>query len=98
MRGANFARTSASEGSRPFYDVPWNELIMDLTDCINGSNLPDKYNSGDNDYGRHYESAAACLRQDIPVAGELGCLKALILKKVCDCGYRLFTRCECLWR
>jgi len=62
-----------AKGSRLSMTDLWNELIKDLTDCINEPNLPDKYNSGDNDYGHITKGAAYALRrQELPVVGELG--------------------------
>ena len=40
----------------------WNAIITDLTDCINSSNLPDKYAPGDADYGHVTKGAAYALR------------------------------------
>ena len=54
-----------AKGSRLSMTDLWNELIKDLTDCINEPNLPDKYNSGDNDYGHITKGAAYALRGKI---------------------------------
>jgi hypothetical protein len=40
----------------------WDAVIQDLTDCINESHFPDKYNSGDPEYGRATKGAAYTLR------------------------------------
>jgi tetratricopeptide (TPR) repeat protein len=40
----------------------WEAVLNDLTDCINESNLPDKYASGSSDYGRVTKAAAYSIR------------------------------------
>lgn len=40
----------------------WQQVISDLTDCINEPNLPNKYNAGDSNFGRATKSAAFALR------------------------------------
>ncbi|MFQ6929041.1 MAG: hypothetical protein ACLRS8_15970 [Parabacteroides merdae] len=63
-----------------------------MTDCItNEPNLPDKYNSGDNDYGHITKGAAYALRGKIYLWLENWGAAEADFKKVGDCGYRLFT-------
>lgn len=80
-----------AKGSRLSMTDLWNELIKDLTDCINEPNLPDKYNSGDNDYGHITKGAAYALRGKIYLWLENWGAAEADFKKVGDCGYRLFT-------
>ena len=80
-----------AKGSRLSMTDLWNELIKDLTDCINEPNLPDKYNSGDNDYGHITKGAAYALRGKIYLWLEHWGAAEADFKKVGDCGYRLFT-------
>ncbi|WP_456088669.1 RagB/SusD family nutrient uptake outer membrane protein [Parabacteroides sp.] len=80
-----------AKGSRLSMADLWNELVKDLTDCINEPNLPDKYNSGDNDYGHITKGAAYALRGKIYLWQENWASAEADFKKVGDCGYRLFT-------
>lgn len=64
----------------------WNAIITDLTDCINCQELPDRYQSGDSEYGHVTKSAAYALRgkvylwmkdwakaeSDFKIVGEMG--------------------------
>nr|WP_233552170.1 RagB/SusD family nutrient uptake outer membrane protein [Parabacteroides sp. AF48-14] len=43
-------------------EAVWNQVITDLTDAINTSELPDKYAKGDASYGRATKGAAYALR------------------------------------
>ena len=80
-----------AKGSRLSMTDLWNELIKDLTDCINEPNLPDKYNSGDNDYGHITKGAAYALRGKIYLWLENWGAAEADFKKVGDCGDRKFT-------
>ncbi len=40
----------------------WDQILADLNDCIAESNLPDRYNAGNVNYGRITKSAAYALR------------------------------------
>ena len=65
----------------------WEAVVTDLTDCINEPNLPDRYSSGDANFGRVTKAATYALRgkvylwmkdwpkaeQDFKKVGELGC-------------------------
>lgn len=51
-----------AKGSRLSMTEVWNELVGDLTDCVNESNLPDKYNSSDPDYGHITKGVAYALK------------------------------------
>lgn len=50
----NRARSSEAE--------VWSSIVTDLTDCINETNLPDKYESGSSNYGHITKGAAYALR------------------------------------
>ena len=56
VEAANCTKERASEE-----DI-WNAVLNDLTDCINESNLPDKYASGSADFGRVTKAAAYSIR------------------------------------
>lgn len=57
----------ASEANKPrsTEDEVWQLILSDLTDCINDSNLPDKYSSGNSDYGRVTKGAAYAYRGQV---------------------------------
>ncbi len=57
-------QTSAEDykKERPTEEAVWRKIIDLLTDCINEPNLPNKYASGNNDYGRITKGAAYALR------------------------------------
>ena len=80
-----------AKGSRLSMVEIWNQLVGDLTDCINESNLPNKYNSGDSDYGHITKGAAYALRGKIYLWLENWSAAEADFKKVGDCGYKLFT-------
>ena len=44
----------------------WAAILQDLTDCVNEPNLPDKYNSGDSNYGRVTKGQFPRLRITLP--------------------------------
>jgi len=52
---------SANKGSSTATEV-WNQIISDLTDCVNETNLPDFYAKGNSSYGRVTKAAAYALR------------------------------------
>src|SRR3546814_247690 len=53
-----------SEATKPraTEEEVWNQIIADLTDCINEENLPDRYEAGNGSYGHITKSAAYALK------------------------------------
>ncbi len=80
-----------AQGSRLTKTQMWEKLIEDLTVSINEPNLPDKYTSGDSNYGRITRGAAYALRGKIYLWMENWAAAEADFKKVGDCGYKLFT-------
>ena len=69
----------------------WNQVLSDLTDAINESNLPNKYNASDANYGHVTKGAAYALRGQVYLILEKWQEAANDFKAVGDCGYSLFT-------
>ncbi|MGC4233987.1 MAG: RagB/SusD family nutrient uptake outer membrane protein [Niabella sp.] len=68
----------------------WAQIISDLTDCINESNLPDKYASGDANYGRVTKGAAYALRGKVYMYTNEWTKAVADFQKVKDFGFKLF--------
>ncbi len=69
----------------------WQQVIQDLTDCINTAELPDKYNSGDADFGRATKGAAYALRGKAYLYLKQWNLAIADFEKVKGAGYSLFA-------
>ncbi len=69
----------------------WNQVIKDLTDAINESTLPDKYESSDANYGHVTKGAAYSLRGQVYLWLNKWEDAAHDFKAVGDCGYSLFS-------
>jgi len=54
--------TTEATKPRSTEEEVWNQVIADLTDCINESNLPTKYAKGNSSYGRITKGAAYAFR------------------------------------
>lgn len=69
----------------------WDQVIKDLTDCINEPNLPDKYAQGNSSYGRITKGAAYAFRgQAYQFLGDY--TKALAdFEAIEGLGYALFS-------
>lgn len=68
----------------------WSAIIADLTDCINSSNLPDKYAPGDADYGHVTKGAAYALRGKTYLWTKDYKSAATDFEKITTMGYGLF--------
>lgn len=75
----------------------WNQVVTDLTDCINEVNLPNKYASGAADYGHITKGAAYALRGKVYLYLQKWDLAASDFSKVKDCGYSLFSNYSTLF-
>jgi hypothetical protein len=53
--------SKATKGRSTEIEV-WNQIITDLTDCVNETNLPNLYAKGNSNYGRITKAAAYALR------------------------------------
>lgn len=80
-----------AKGSRLTMADTWGRIIEDLTTCINEPNLPEKYASGDTNYGRVTKGVAYALRGKIYLWMENWSAAEADFKKVGDLGYKLFT-------
>ena len=69
----------------------WNQIITDLTDCINEPNLPGKYAQGNSSYGHVTKGAAYAFRgQAYQFMGDYA--KALAdFESIEDLGYALYS-------
>lgn len=68
----------------------WNQVIADLTDAINTTDLPDKYAKGSGDYGRVTKGAAYALRGKAYMWLKEWSKAESDFRKVGDLGYSLF--------
>lgn len=71
-------------------DEVWQQVITDLTDAINTSELPDKYAQGDANYGRVTKGAAYALRGKAYMWMKEWAKAEADFLKVGDLGYGLF--------
>ncbi|RXK86604.1 RagB/SusD family nutrient uptake outer membrane protein [Filimonas effusa] len=69
----------------------WNQVITDLTDCINEANLPAIYASGNADYGHVTKGAAYALRGKAYMYLKKWDLAAADFNEVKKAGYALFN-------
>jgi hypothetical protein len=69
----------------------WNQIITDLTDCINEENLPNFYATSASDYGHVTKGAAYTLRGKVYMYLKEWKLAADDFSKVKECGYSLFS-------
>jgi len=72
-------------------DQMWDNLIADLTLCINDPHLPNKYGSNDNNYGHVTKSAAYALRGVIYMWKKDWKNAINDFQSVKDCGHTLYT-------
>ncbi len=83
--------TEEAQLARSTQDEIWDYLIDDLTLAINDSNLPDKYDSGDSDYGHITKGACYALRGKIYMWKEEWQNAINDFQAVKNCGYSLYT-------
>lgn len=69
----------------------WEVVLMDLTDCINEENLPNRYPARDTNVGRITKAAAYALRGKVYLWTKEWAKAEADLKKVGDLGHQLFT-------
>lgn len=72
-------------------DEMWDNIIADLTLCIEDSNLPDKYSSSDANYGHVTKGAAYALRGLIYMWKKDWTKAVADFQAVKNCGYSLYT-------
>lgn len=75
--------------SRMSEDEIWEKIILDLTDCINCESLPEKYSSGNADYGRVTKGAAYALRGKVYLWKKDWANAEKDFRSVLDCGYKI---------
>ncbi|MDR0960962.1 MAG: RagB/SusD family nutrient uptake outer membrane protein [Mediterranea sp.] len=69
----------------------WQRIVDDLTDCVVEVNLPDRYESGNANYGRVTKGAAYALRGKVYLWMNEWDKAEADFKKVGDVGYTLYT-------
>lgn len=69
----------------------WDNLVADLTLCVEDENLPDKYSSSDSNYGHITKGAAYALRGIIYMWKKEWQKAINDFQAVKDCGYSLYT-------
>lgn len=80
-----------AKGSRLTQEQVWQKIVEDLTLCINDPNLPNKYNTGNANYGRITKGAAYALRGKVFLWLKEWKMAEEDLKAVETCGYKLYT-------
>jgi starch-binding outer membrane protein, SusD/RagB family len=68
----------------------WDVIVKDLTDCINETNLPDKYAKGDSKFGHVTKGAAYALRGKAYLYQQKWDLAIADFAKVRQAGFSLF--------
>lgn len=68
----------------------WDQIIQDLTDCINEANLPDRYPAGNGNFGRATKSAAYALRGKVYMYTEEWTKAISDFTEVKNLGHTLF--------
>ena len=76
--------------ARSTEDKVWQTIIDDCTYCIENENLPDKYTSNDDDYGRITKGAAYTLRGKVYLWQKKYDLAEKDFRKVGELGYGLY--------
>lgn len=79
------------DASQCTQDEMWQNLVDDLTLCINDANLPDKYAANDANYGHVTKGAAYALRGIIRMWQKEWQKAADDFQSVQACGYTLYT-------
>lgn len=69
----------------------WDNIVADLTLCIDDPNLPDKYNSSDSNYGHVTKGAAYALRGIVYMWKQEWQKAVDDFQAVKGCGYNLYT-------
>lgn len=72
-------------------EAVWQQVLADLTDCVNEKNLPDRYLAGDANYGHITKSAAYALRGKVYLYKKEWESAAADFQKVKDAGHALFA-------
>ncbi len=76
----------------------WNQVVADLTDCINEANVDDRYASGNSLYGHVTKGAAYAMRGKAYLYMEKWDLASADFAKVKDAGYSLFSDYQSLFK
>lgn len=75
----------------------WDQIVTDLTDCINETNLPDKYAATSTEFGRATKGAAYALRGKVYMYTSRWELAIADFEKVKELGYSLFNNYRTLF-
>ena len=84
--------------SRNTEDEVWNLIVQDLTDCINETNLPNRYEAANANFGRISKSAAYALRGKVYMYRKEWQKAIDDFQKVKDLGHTLFGNYENLFK
>jgi hypothetical protein len=76
----------------------WDQVISDLTDCINEAQLPNKYAKGDANYGRATKGAAYALRGKVYMYTQEWDKAIADFEAVKTLGFRLFNDYKLLFK
>ena len=92
-----FTADQATKGRSSEAEV-WSQVISDLTAAIAEPNLPDRYTSGNGNYGHATKGAAYALRGKAYMYTQKWDLAAADFQKVKDAGYGLFANYSALFK
>ncbi|MVZ67000.1 RagB/SusD family nutrient uptake outer membrane protein [Sphingobacterium sp. DK4209] len=92
-----FTAAEATRGRSSEEEV-WQQIISDLTDCINEKNFPDRYQGGNANYGHATKAAAYSLRGKVYIYKKEWAKAAADFQKVKDAGHSLFADYKALFK
>ncbi|OYD44152.1 RagB/SusD family nutrient uptake outer membrane protein [Sphingobacterium cellulitidis] len=92
-----FTAAQATKGRSSEEEV-WKQILTDLTDCINEKNFPDRYPSGNANYGHATKAAAYALRGKVYLYKKDWPKAAADFQKVKDAGHSLFADYKALFK
>jgi len=89
---------SQATNGRESESAVWDIIVKDLTDCINEPNLPNKYDSGNSNYGHITKGAAYALRGKVYLWLKEWGKAEQDFKTVGTLGYSLFSDYKALFK
>ncbi|MCX6300041.1 MAG: RagB/SusD family nutrient uptake outer membrane protein [Bacteroidetes bacterium] len=91
-------KISEATKARATEQAVWDQVIKDLTDCINEPNLPTKYAKGNAAFGRATKAAAYALRGKVYMYTQKWDLAVADFTQVKSLGHTLFSNYSLLFK
>jgi len=91
-------KISEATKARATEQAVWDQVIKDLTDCINEPNLPTKYAKGNASFGRATKAAAYALRGKVYLYTQKWDLAVSDFTQVKSLGHSLFANYSLLFK